>query len=77
MIYMINLLNIVLGDIEDVYQKSRNGGSTVYEVSKFKSFSCNNNKEQTVVKGSSSHPVCGTSCIDRFRCIQSYPLTHA
>ena len=62
---MIDLLNTVLGDMEDVYHQSWGGVASVYEVSNPKSFSCNNDKEQTVVKGSSSHPACGTSCIDK------------
>ena len=56
---MIDLLNTVLGDMEDVYHKSWCGVATVYEDLKLKSFSYNNNREQTVVKGSSSYPVSG------------------
>ena len=66
MVHMIEMLNTVLGDTEDVYYKSGSGVTSVYEVSKLKSFPCNNNNwEQTVAKGSSSHPVYGTTCIDK------------
>ena len=40
---MIEMLNTVLGDTEDVYHKSWSGVTSVYEVSKLKSFPCNNN----------------------------------
>ena len=59
MVYMIDLLNTVLGDMEDVYHKSWSGVATVYEDLKLKSFSYNNNREQTVTKGNSSYPVSG------------------
>ena len=59
MVYMIDLLNTVLGDMEDVHHKSWSGVATVYEDLKLKTFSCNNNREQTVAKGSSSYPVSG------------------
>ena len=65
MVYKIDLLNTVLGDMEDVYHKSSSGVATVQEEHKLKSFSCNNNWEQTVAKGSSNHPVCGIICIDK------------
>ena len=60
MVYMMDLLNTVLGDKEDVYHKS--GVATVSKVPKLKSFPCddnNNNREHTAAKGSSNHPVCG------------------
>ena len=37
MVYMIDLLNTVLGDIDDVYHKSWGGVASVCEVSKLKS----------------------------------------
>ena len=43
---MIDLLNTVLGD----YPKSWSGVAGAYEVSKLKSFSCNNSREQTEPK---------------------------
>ena len=52
------LLNTVLGDMEDGYK------SSVHEVFKLKTFPCNNNRKQTVARGSSSHPECNTPCID-------------
>ena len=64
MVYMIDLLNTVLGDMEDVYHKSWSGVATIYEDPKLKSIPCNNNREQTVARGSSIHPVCDTTCID-------------
>ena len=62
MAYMIDLLNIVLGDMEDFHHGSWSEATTVYEDLKLKSLSSNNNKnnrEQTAARGSSSHPVCG------------------
>ena len=56
---MIDLLNTVLGDMEDVHHRYWSGADTVNKDLKLKSFSCNNNREYTVVRGSSSHPVCG------------------
>ena len=61
---MIDLLNTVLGDMEDVYHKSWSGVALVYEDLKLKSFPGNNNREQTVTKGSNSHSAYGTTCID-------------
>ena len=58
MVYRIKLLNTVL-EIEDFYYKSESGVATVYEDLKLKSFSYNNNREQTVTKGNSSYPVSG------------------
>ena len=63
--WMVHMLNTVLGNMEDVYHKSWRGVASGYEVSKLKSFACNNNRDQTVTKGSSSHPVCDTTCIDK------------
>ena len=40
---MIDLLNTVLGDIEDVYHKYWSEVATVYEDPKLKSLSWNNN----------------------------------
>ena len=40
MIYMIDLLFTVLGDMEDVHHESWSGVATVYEDPKLKSFSC-------------------------------------
>ena len=54
---MIYLFNTVLGDMEDVYYKAWCGVASV-------DFSCNNNREQTVARGSSIHPACGITCID-------------
>ena len=60
MVYMIDLLNIVLGDMEDFHHGSWSEATTVYEDLKLKSLSSNNNNiEQTAARGSSSHPVCG------------------
>ena len=58
---MIEVLNIVLGDMNDVHHGSWSEVTTVYEALKVKSLSCNNNNhiEQTGAKGSSSYPVCG------------------
>ena len=56
---MIDLLNTVLGDMEDVHHRSWSGVATVYEDPKLKYFACNNNKEQIAARGSSSHPVYG------------------
>ena len=66
MVYMIDLLNTVLGDMEDVYHKSWSGVACVYEVSKLKSYPCNSNRKLTVAKGSISHSECGTTCVDIF-----------
>ena len=73
---MIDLLNTVLGDMEDVYHKSWSGVARAYEVFKLKYFPCNNNREQTVAKDSSSHPVCGTTRVDKIWLnseLSSYP----
>ena len=43
---MIDLLNTVLGEMEDVCHKSWSGVATVYEDPKLKSLPCNNNREQ-------------------------------
>ena len=43
---MIDLLNTVLGEMEDVCHKSWSGVDTVYEDPKLKSLPCNNNREQ-------------------------------
>ena len=41
---MLDMLNTVLGDMDDVYHKSWSGVAGVYEVSKLKYFTCNNNR---------------------------------
>ena len=41
---MLDLLNTVLGDMDDVYHKSWSGVAGVYDVSKLKYFTCNNNR---------------------------------
>ena len=53
------LLNDVLGDMEDIHHKSGRGVATVYKEPRLKSFPSNNNREQDVTRGNSSHPVCG------------------
>ena len=58
MAYMIDLLNIVLGDMEDFHHGSWSEATTVYEDLKLKSLS-SNNREQTAARCRSSHPVCG------------------
>ena len=59
MVYMIDLLNIVVGDMGDVYHESWTGVTSVYEDLKLKFFPYNNNREQMVARDSSSHTVCG------------------
>ena len=56
---MIDLLNTVLGDMEDVYHRSQSGVAAVYEVPRLNFFSCDNNKEQTVARGKNGQPVHG------------------
>ena len=57
---MIDLLNTVLGDMQEVYYRSWSRVAAVYENPKTKSVSCynNNNREQTLARDSSSHSVC-------------------
>ena len=52
---MIDLFITVLGDMEDVHHRFWSGVAGVYEDPELKSSSCNNNREQTVGRGSSSH----------------------
>ena len=61
---MKDSLNTVLGDIKDVHHRFWSGVAGVYEDPELKSSSCNNNREQTVARGSSTHMVCVTTCID-------------
>ena len=63
---MIDLLNTVLGDMEDGHHESLSGVATVYEDLKLKSFSCNYNRKQTGTRGSSSHPIYDTTLMTRF-----------
>ena len=62
---MIDLINTVLEDMEDACHNAWSGVTSVYEVFKLKSSPYNMNREQTGAKSSSSHPVCGTTCIDK------------
>ena len=75
---IIDLLNTVLGAMENVYHESWSGEAGVYEVSKPKPFCCNIDREQTVAKDSSSYLICGATCFNKIWLhLESYILTQA
>ena len=78
---IIDLLNTVLGAMENVYHESWSGEPSVYEFSKLKSFCCNidrEDREQTVAKDSSSYLICGATCFNKIWLhLESYILTQA